>query len=363
MDLSAFRKRLISGELDQTKIALLKQELDYFNTIAPKSFLDRIKNNSFLSGLTQTQKTVALVLALVLIPLWIMLISIGLPFLMILLVILMFVNRGNQNPEYKNYDYSGRISLPTLRLFDEKLSTVFHFDSHDLVDSEMPYKDALVEAHLIKPIKKNCYGTTFSTCSYDWANRTTTDSFEFAGYKVSHEWTDSDGDRHEDIYFNGAIYKFRMSYSINGTVNIMSTNTTRGVLGGEKEYNMFKQIKDKDVVVIDTENHEFAENFDTIATYDEEAYRFLTPSMIENLLNLRRDYFFCICIKGNVMTVSMDKKCFKDATQNVLSQSKPYFAFKDSETELNHRICNTGKALLSIYELKDILDPGGRFIA
>ena len=73
MDLSAFRKRLISGELDQMKIGLLKQELDYFNSIAPKSFLDRIKNNSFLSGLSQTQKTVALVLALVLIPLWIML--------------------------------------------------------------------------------------------------------------------------------------------------------------------------------------------------------------------------------------------------------------------------------------------------
>ncbi|MBO4864215.1 MAG: DUF3137 domain-containing protein [Eubacterium sp.] len=359
MELSAFRKRLINGELDQSRIALLKSELDYFSSIAPRSLLDRIKSNTKFANMEQGTKALFIILGLMMIPIALAAFSLFAPLVIIAFVAYTAITRGKQNPEFKSYNFIDRIATPTLKIFDDKLEARFHYDALDLVDTDMHYQDALVEAHMIKPVKSKCYGTTFSTCSYDWAERPTTDSFEFAGYKVSYEWTDSDGDKHEEIYFNGVIFKFRTSFTTNGIVNIMSTNSSKGLLGGEKEKNIFKPIKDRELRVIDTENHEFAENFDTIATFDDEAYRFLTPTMIETLLNLRKKYFFSICIKGNVMTVTIDKSGYKDATMDALKQSRPFFGFKDTEAEANNRICNCGKFLMSVYELKDILDPGG----
>jgi hypothetical protein len=133
----------------------------------------------------------------------------------------------------------------------------------------------------------------------------------------------------------------------------MSTQT-KNTLIGEREKNRFKKIKDKDINVIDTENSEFAVNFDTIATYDNEAYEYLTPSRIESLLKLRKDHYICICIKKNVMTVSIYGG-FKDVGKYAFAATKPYSRSLDSEAELDKMLRQYAKAVSSIYELRDIL--------
>ena len=82
--------------------------------------------------------------------------------------------------------------------------------------------------------------------------------------------------------------------------------------------------------------------------------------MIETLLNLRRDFFFAITLKGNVMTVAIDGNSFRNAGKDVMDVNKPYFGPKDPELEMNQAIDSCRKAIISIYELKDILDPGAR---
>ncbi len=363
MELSAFRKRLLKGEMHLANRELLMREYEYFASIAPKSFMDKYNIGiGRLKNMPGNQATVIVIVIALLIPLWMALLSLALPIFMVLFVVSKITNTSGGSPEYKNYDYRNRIVAPMLKLFDDRMELNYRYDPYDLVDNDKKiyYDDALVEAHMVMPFKKRSISRTSSMCSYDWTNAANTDSFEFIGHKIYYEWEDEDHDRHEEVFFSGGIYKFHLSFSINGTVNIMSTKTKKNLLGIEKEKNRFKGIKDKAVQIIDTENHEFAENFDTIATYDEEAYRFLTPAMIETLLRLRRDYFFAICIKGNVMTVTIDGG-FRNATLSAINQDKPYFAPKEPRADLDSKIRSCGNAILSIYELKDILDPAGMY--
>ena len=362
MEPRGLREKLNNRELDYEKKALLLKECEYFASISPKSIFDNIGNvfKNF-ANMSAAKIVLTVVGALLIIPAIMFFFRFGIIMLSGVLFFVVFKAFDSRSPEYKNYDYFHRIAEPTLKLFDDKLSLLFHYDANDLTDEVIAYDKALEEARLVEPIKKNYSTSSFSCASYDWNNTSNTDAFEFVGYKLYYEWEDSDGDRHEDIFFNGTIYKFRTSFTLNGTVNIMSTVTKKGLLGGEKEMNKFKKIKDKDITVIDTENHDFAENFDTIATFDEEAYRYLTPTMIESLLQLRKNYFFAICIKGNVMTVTIDRSGYKDAGQYSMGRgSKTYFASKNPAADLDRRIREIGNGLISIYELKDILDPGGR---
>jgi hypothetical protein len=63
------------------------------------------------------------------------------------------------------------------------------------------------------------------------------------------------------------------------------------------------------------------------------------------------------------MTVTIDQGGYKNATPSTMSNSKPFFAPKDPETEMNRKINDCRNAMLSIYELKDLLDPAGMYIA
>ena len=366
MELSAFRQRLLRGDVHLANREKLLGEYRYFASIAPKSSFSGIgefirgigdKLHSFTGGNT----AIMIILMVLAVPIIIALFSMAMPVLMIILLT-SFMSTSRQSPEYKNFNYVSRIVDLMCKLFDDKLSPNFHYSWADIIDEEKSYDDALVEARLVSPFHKKAYGHTSTSLSYDWDNVRDTDSFEFLGYKIYYEWRDDDGDTHEEVFFDGCIYKFHTSFTLNGTVNIMSTVTKKGLMGGEKEVSKFKYIKDKEVNVIDTENQYFAENFDTIATYEEEAYRFLTPAMIETLLRLRQDYYFCICIKGNVMTVAIDKGGFKSANPYTMSIMKPYFAPKDPEAEMNRKINDCRNAILSIYELKDLLDPAGMYI-
>ena len=366
MELSAFRQRLLRGDVHLANREKLLGEYRYFASIAPKSSLDGVtgtirKVSNKLMEITGGNTALIIIGVVLMIPLILALFSVAMPVIMILLIV-SSMGRSGQSPEYKNYNYCSRIVDLMCKLFDDKLSPNFHYSWADIIDEEKSYDDALVEARLVSPFHKKAYGHTSTSMSYDWDNVRDTDSFEFLGYKIYYVWTDDDGDTHEEVFFDGCIYKFHTSFTLNGTVNIMSTVTKKGVLGGEKEVSKFKYIKDKEVNVIDTENQYFAENFDTIATYEEEAYRFLTPAMIETLLRLRQDYYFCICIKGNVMTVAIDKGGFKSANPYTMSIMKPYFAPKDPDAEMNRKINDCRNAILSIYELKDLLDPAGMYI-
>ncbi len=362
METSALRRKLSNGEIDPQKKAMLQKEYEYFASISPKSLFDRFKRGGgekkTLSG---GQVALLVVGALIGIPLLIGLTMVYFPlFVLLALIVISIWRRWGQSPEYRAYDFRQRIAEPTLRLFDEKLEMAFHSDCRELGETGESYEDALVSAYLVKPIHRRSDNSIFSCCSYDWADSSDKDSFEFMGCRIFHEWEDDDGDKHVDTYFDGCIYKFHTSFMTSGVINIMSTETKKNIFGIETERNRFKRIKDKKTSVIDTENHEFAENFDTIADYDEEAYRYLTPAMIENLLELRKDCFFCICIKGNVMTVAVDNGGFRDAGQSAFDDVKKGIAPENAADELDRRIVDYRDALKSVYELKDILDPGGR---
>ena len=63
------------------------------------------------------------------------------------------------------------------------------------------------------------------------------------------------------------------------------------------------------------------------------------------------------------MTVAIDKGGFKSANPYTMSIMKPYFAPKDPDAEMNRKINDCRNAILSIYELKDLLDPAGMYIS
>ena len=351
MEMSSFRKRILNGEVHLERREALIKEYEYFISIAPKSPFEKLSLSKF-KDLPQEKKILCLVLLLIFAPIWMPMI----PMLIIVMVCVLALSRGNRSPEYEAYDYKKNIAEPVLKLFDEKMEMRNYLDPHDLVDADVYYSQALVDAYLINPPKNNATFDYLSFGSYNWKDASDPDSFDFSGYKVYHEYEDSDGDTHETVYFNGCIFKFHLSFTIDGTVNIMSTTTTKGLLGREKERNRFKEIKNKDIEVIDTENHAFAEQFDTIATYDKDAYRYLTPTMIENLLMLRQHYYFAICIKGNVLTIAIDNGGYKGASQlSFGSITKPSFGSGDPTTFINSRTDSVRQALISIYELRDLI--------
>lgn len=361
MGIGELRRKLNNGELDLGRKEQVLSELKYFNSIAPRGWRERLHiDKDKIQEFTGKHQIGVVIGFFLLLPLIIMLMALALQFAVIGIVIWAFLRTRRGTPEYQAYDFKNKIVLPAVRLFDDKLDHNYHHDRRELVDEDMHYAQALVEEHLVRPMNKRYSDYTYSSCSYDWDDTENKDAFEFMGYKLYHEWEDSDGDKHEDIFFDGVIFKFRTSFTTQGTINIMSTTTKKNLIGVEKEKNRFKKIKDKDVAVIDTENNEFAENFDTIATFDTEAYRYLTPSMIEELLKLRKEYYICICIKGNVMTVTINNVGYKDASRSSFASTKPYARSLDSDGEMENMLNGYRRALISIYELKDILDPGGR---
>ncbi len=388
------RYNLQNGFVDMAQKGRVLQEFEHFKAIAPKRFLGKLfrkgivgasnKINDLSGGaiqrayeadadpnlidengvqhMSQKQiskaKTIALVCVIVLMPVILLLAPLFMPLIMFGILAMVAFYFLSRSPEYKNYNYQQMIAQPALQILDNQLFMTFQPSSLDLTDEQVSYDQALVEAHLVRPFGKRCETYIHSSCTYDWMNHANPDAFEFMGYHMYYTYTDSDGNSRTETYFDGTIYKFRMGYSIGGEINIMSTETKKGILGGEHEKNKFKKIKNKEVAVIDTENHEFAENFDTIATYDQEAYMFLTPVMIETLLELRKRFFFCICMKGDVMTVTIERIGYGSSQKDVFSSRKPTFAPDSAEDELNSMLSGYSNAIRSILEIHDKLLPG-----
>ena len=60
------------------------------------------------------------------------------------------------------------------------------------------------------------------------------------------------------------------------------------------------------------------------------------------------------------MTVTINNVGYKDASRSSFASTKPYARSLDSDGEMENMLNGYRRALISIYELKDILDPGGR---
>lgn len=359
MAYSELRQKLNSGEVDPDQKQEVLREYEYFASIAPKPFLHGLRSK--LAAGRCGGVALLVILGVFLFPF--MLVYAPVFFFIVLLVLIyVFGLRPKfSSPEYKTYNFTERISEPALRLFDEKLSLEYHEDCGDLVDANMKYMKALAEARLIRPVPNGCQETFYGSCSYDWENESNLDAFESKAMHLYTESTDDDGHTHVTTYFNGFVFKFRTNFSTSGSVNVMSTKSRKTIFGKEKEVNHFKKIKDRAVAVIDTENQEFAESFDTIATYEEEAYRFLSPLMIETLLRLRQKYFFSLCLKGNVMTVSVESDSFEGMGQSCFFSKKPSARPNNPEEDLEQKMNAFRNGLMAICELKDMVSPGRQY--
>ena len=351
MELSKFRQRLQNGVIDFEKKALLQKEYDHFLVSVQKVSWGRLLPLCIillpalmpvfmspllkLKGITSPKSDFKSLKALI--------------FFDCLVVVFGMLDIWLHPPisEDTKKDFEQRIVEPTLKLFDEKLTGHFHADPYDLVDTYMSYPDALVEAHMVREGMTDA--KYWGKCSYDWLNPSNTGSFEFLCCEMCYS---------QNHYVHNAIFKFHTSFTINGTIHIMSTKTEM-IFGIEMEKNPFKHIKNKEVVGVNTENHTFNESFDVLATCDEDAYQYLTPLMMETLLALRQRYGhgFSICIKKNVMTVAVNNN--KSQFANLTGFHTKKLIDTRSKT-LDQHIDHYRHILLSIYELKDRLDPGGR---
>ncbi len=372
---SVLRDNLNNNWVDPGRKNYVLQEYQHFASIAPKKLFNRKKiaeKSQQMMGQfgfeqpdepggptprvisTNKAKVIAFFCVILLLPVF----SIFVPFLgpifFIGLAVIVIKYMASRSPEYRNYDFKTRINQAALQSIDDKLFLNFWPNPKDLVDEDMHYDDALVEAHLIRPTKGRCSSNINSCCTYDWMNKDNPDAFEFAGYKIYSEYKDSDNNTHETVYFYGMIFKFRLEHTYQGSINIMSTQT-KDTLLGEKEKNKFKHVKSTDI--IDTESAEFAANFDTVATYGEEAFYYLTPVMIERLLELHKLYEFCICIKGDVLTLTIPRSQYKNASVYSFNTGKPMFAPAYPDKDIDNMISSFQKSLVSILELKDIVAP------
>lgn len=362
MDYDGFRRKLNIGEIDPNKKQDILREREYFASVAPRPFLHSLREK--LRG----GKHPVAVLLLAFLGVFLLLLALVYVKIFFIVFLLLVFYVYTLKPklakrEYKEYDYLERIAEPTLHLFDDKLTLGYHDESSDLVDEKMPYQNALSEARLVKPFGKRCDQSIYGWCSYDWENESDLDAFEYVRMCLYYVTRDSETDR-EDVttYFNGHVLKFRTSFTVNGSIHVMSTTSKKSLLGGEKKKNHFKKIKDRELALIEVGNREFDESFDVAATYADEAYRYLTPAVTEALLELRKDCFFSLCLKGNVITIAIDNETFRSLGKDNFYFAKPAVDPQKASEEFDGKIDAVRFGLMTICEVKEAVDPGSRYV-
>lgn len=362
MNYEDFRRKLNIGEIDPNQKQDILREREYFASVAPRPFLHGIREK-LRSGKHPLAVLLLAFLGVLLLFIALVYVKIFFVAFLLLLFYLNVLKPKLAKREYKEYDYLERIAEPTLHLFDDKLTLGYHDDSTDLVDEKMPYQNALAEARLVKPFGKRCEQSIYGWCSYDWENASDLDAFEYVRTYLYYVTRDSETDR-EDVtsYFNGHVMKFRTSFAVNGSIHVMSTTSKRSLLGGEKKKNPFKKIKDRELALIESGNREFDENFDVAATFEDEAYRYLTPAVMESLLELRKDCFFSLCFKGNVITVAIDNETFRSLGNNNFYFAKPAVDPQKASEEFDEKIDAVRFGLMTICEVKEAVDPGSRYV-
>lgn len=101
---------------------------------------------------------------------------------------------------------------------------------------------------------------------------------------------------------------------------------------------------------------------DVAATYADEAYRYLTPAVTEALLELRKDCFFSLCLKGNVITIAIDNETFQSLGKDNFYFAKPAVDPQKASEEFDGKIDAVRFGLMTICEVKEAVDPGSRYV-
>lgn len=116
--------------------------------------------------------------------------------------------------------------------------------------------------------------------------------------------------------FKGQIYVFNYKTEINGHIRILSSHRNDffkfEYLDNLKERN-FPELK------IETENEDFNNNFEVYGTDEHFAFYLLNSKVIEELLKMKKKYFYNICIFEDkiVLTTNTKKTFFKNDLQTI----------------------------------------------
>lgn len=156
------------------------------------------------------------------------------------------------------------------------------------------------------------------------------DGFAFMNVEASSKVVDKDKKEMITTVFKGTLFAVKLDFSLSTPVYLYSTKNVLGL-----EFSPYRTIRDP----IEVENVEFNKNFQVCSDDQVSAFRFLSPLVIENLLELRKKYpKFGMCAKENYLIFTIQsKKWLLSQPTNIFDINK--YSFYDA-----------------IEEVKDVLD-------
>ena len=166
------------------------------------------------------------------------------------------------------------------------------------------------------------------------------DGFAFMNVEASSKVVDEDKKEIITTVFKGTLFAVKLDFSLSTPVYLYSTKNVLGL-----EFSPYRTIRDP----IEVENVEFNKNFQVCSDDQVSAFRFLSPLVIENLLELRKKYSkFGMCAKENYLIFTIQsKKWLLSQPTNIFDINK--YSFYDAIEEVKD-------ALDLIYSVKEAVD-------
>ena len=126
------------------------------------------------------------------------------------------------------------------------------------------------------------------------------DGFAFMNVEATSRIKDKDKRDTIVTIFKGTLFAVKLDFSLSTPVYLYSTKNVLGL-----EFSPYRAIRNP----IEVENVEFNKNFQVCSDDQVSAFRFLSPLVIENLLELRKKYpNFGMCAKGNYLIFTIQSK-------------------------------------------------------
>lgn len=134
-------------------------------------------------------------------------------------------------------------------------------------------------------------------------------------------------DKDERIYYDttymGQVYTVNYKTELSGTVRIFATKKMAVI---KKKTNAGYASKRSGETKIETENIQFNDNFDVYATSDQSAFLVLSPYVMEQLLEMKRNYEQVgVYISGNHVVIALK-------TDRILFPERIYINKKEAES-------------------------------
>lgn len=221
---------------------------------------------------------------------------IGFSCLIASIVWLIYIHAKYGKYKHKGYTYQKSVVKPML----ERLAPNIHVEPKietdpvifpDAMNKSVPYQ--MYKARLV-PIKDACYNKGLAIDYCDGQDG-------FQAYRIK---LDVMRDKHYRVYFNGTLLHLKLKKNYPGYMYIMSTYSKKGVLGDEREVVNFDKLH-KGEEKVDIESEEFNSKFEVYATDPVQAFRYLNSSVVERLIELRKQYKFCCYINENDIWISI----------------------------------------------------------